>query len=191
MRVPVRREEICRVLGGRHEELHKEFLGLDISGRNVDPIYRNVYYVNYRDPAGWHMFWIDTPALCDYKSGNIYFYYDVPLPLNEVRLVHEFVHRAARFHPSIGVWSSGVAVNHAWEKINEGLTEYLTSLICGTRYQELTAQENRYRIYLPAIRRIEQETGRDELVRIYMEHDVRSLKEYVTPAGDSGIYRFR
>lgn len=191
MRVPVRRQEIRRILGGRYEKLHKDFLGMDISRRNTDPIYRNVYYVSYRDPIGWKMYWIDAPALCDYRSGNIYCYHDLSLPLNEARLVHEFIHRAARFCPSIGVWSSGVAVNRAWERINEGLTEYLTGLICGTRYHELTSQENRYRIYLPAIRRLEEETGRNELVRIYMEHDVGRLMEYVTPAGESGFLRFR
>ncbi|MDO4409509.1 MAG: hypothetical protein Q4C16_11320, partial [Eubacteriales bacterium] len=131
MRIPIQRQEIRKILGGRYEDLHKEFLGVNISGRRVDPIYRNVYYVTYRDPQGWELFRSDAPSMCDFRDGFIYCYFDLALPVTEVRLVHEFIHRAARFQPSIGVWSSGLLVNRAWTRINEGLTEYLTGLVCG------------------------------------------------------------
>ena len=134
MKIRIPRQEIRRILGGRYENLHREFLGIDISGRGVDPIDRNVYYVSYLDAAGWGMYWNDAPAMCDFHDGAIYCYHNPALPLTEVRLVHEFIHRAARFRPSIGVWSSGVVVGRPWVKVNEGLTEYLTSLLVGQRY---------------------------------------------------------
>jgi len=191
MRIPIQRQEIRKILGGRYEDLHKEFLGVNISGRRVDPIYRNVYYVTYRDPQGWELFRSDAPSMCDFRDGFIYCYFDLALPVTEVRLVHEFIHRAARFQPSIGVWSSGLLVNRAWTRINEGLTEYLTGLVCGPRYAELVMPDNRYLKYQPAIREIEKERGRDALVKAYLEHDISMLKDYVTPAGNSGMYRFR
>ena len=191
MKIRIQRHEIRRILGGRYEDLHRYFLGLDISGRRVDPIYRNVYYVSYRDAAGWELFWNDSPSMCDFRDGSIYCYHDQGLPVTEARLVHEFIHRAARFQPSIGVWSSGVIVSRPWIRINEGLTEYLTGLVCGPRYKDLVMPENRYLKYQPAIREIEKEIGTDALVRVYLDHDVRTLSRYVTPAGDSGMYRFR
>lgn len=194
MRIRIARHEIRRLLGGRYEDLHRNFLGKNISGRGVDPIYQNIYYVSYLDPAGWELYRNDSPSMCDFRDGFIYCYHDRTMParpITEVRLVHEFIHRAARFQPSIGVWSSGVVVNSAWTWVNEGLTEYLTSLVCGVRYEELVMPNNRYRKYLPAIKQIEEKIGRDELVRIYLEHDVKTLEKYVTPAGSSGRYRFR
>ena len=116
MRIRIQRQEINRILGGKYDTLHREFLGMDISGRGVDPIYRNVFYVSYTDPTGWEMFRNDAPAMCDFRDGKIYCYHDPALPLTEPRLVHEFIHRAARFRRSIGVWSSGVLVNEAWRE---------------------------------------------------------------------------
>ena len=191
MKIPIPRQEIRRILGGRYENLHREFLGIDISGRGVDPIDQNVYYVSYLDSTGWDMYWNDAPAMCDFRDGAIYCYHNPTLPLTEVRLVHEFVHRAARFRPSIGVWSSGVVVSKPWVKVNEGLTEYITSILLGPRYQELVSPDNRYLLYLPAIRRMEEKTGRQRLVQAYLDHDVNFFQDYVTPAGNSGIYRFR
>ena len=191
MKIRIPGQEIRRILGGRYENLHRDFLGIDISGRGVEPIYRNVYYVSYLDTTGWSMFWNDAPALCDYRDGAIYCYQSPSLPLTEVRLVHEFVHRAARFRQSIEVWSSGVVVNRAWTRVNEGLTEYITSLLCGPRYAEMVSPTNRYLVYLPSIRRMEEETGRKALVKAYLEHDIKLFQEYVTPAGNSGMYRFR
>ena len=164
---------------------------MDISGRGVDPIYRNVFYVSYTDPTGWEMFRYDAPAMCDFRDGKIYCYHDPALPLTEPRLVHEFIHRAARFRRSIGVWSSGVLVNEAWSRVNEALTEYLTSLICGEQYDKLKNPENRYLIYLPVVREVEKEMGRDALVRAYMDHDVRKLEPFITLAGNSGKFRFK
>ena len=191
MKIPIPRQEIRRILGGRYENLHREFLGIDISRRGVEPIDQNVYYVSYLDTTGWDMYWNDAPAMCDFKDGAIYCYHNPTLPLTEVRLVHEFVRRAARFRPSIGVWASGVVVSKPWVKVNEGLTEYITSLLLGSRYQQLVSPDNRYLLYLPAIRKMEEKTGREQLVRAYLDHDVRFFQDYVTPAGDSGIYRFR
>lgn len=191
MKIRIPRQEIRRILGGRYENLHREFLGIDISGRGVEPIDRNVYYVSYLDAAGWGMYWNDAPAMCDFHDGAIYCYHDPALPLTEVRLVHEFIHRAARFRPSIGVWSSGLVVGRPWVKVNEGLTEYLTSLLVGPRYEQLVSPDNRYLLYLPAIRRMEQKTGREALVRAYLDHDTGLFQDFVTPAGDSGMYRFR
>ena len=79
MKIRIPRQEIRRILGGRYENLHREFLGIDISGRGVDPIDQNVYYVSYLDTTGWSMFWNDAPALCDFRDGSIYCYHD-PLP---------------------------------------------------------------------------------------------------------------
>ena len=56
MKIRIPRQEIRRILGGRYENLHREFLGIDISGRGVDPIDQNVYYVSYLDTTGWSMF---------------------------------------------------------------------------------------------------------------------------------------
>ena len=187
MRIRIHRQEINRILGGKYGSLHREFLGMDISGRRIDPIDRNVFYVSYKDPVGWNMFQSDAPALCDFRKGFIYCYHDQGLPLTEPRLVHEFVHRAARFQLSIGVWSSGVLVNEAWSRVNEALTEYLTSLICGEQYDKLKNPENRYLIYLPVVK----EMGRDALVRAYMDHDVRKLEPFITLAGNSGKFRFK
>jgi hypothetical protein len=191
MKIRIPRQEIRCILGGRYENLHREFLGIDISGRGVDPIYQKVYYVSYHDDTGWSMYWNDAPALCDFRDGSIYCYHDPSLPLTEVRLVHEFVHRAARFRQSIGVWSSGVVVGKPWVKINEGLTEYITSLLCGPRYEEMVSPENRYLLYLPSIRRVEEEIGREVLVRAYLDHNAEIFRDYITPAGNSGMYRFR
>ena len=191
MRIRIYRQEINRILGGKYGSLHREFLGMDISGRRIDPIDRNVFYVSYKDPVGWNMFQSDAPALCDFRKGFIYCYHDQGLPLTEPRLVHEFVHRAARFQLSIGVWSSGVLVNEAWSRVNEALTEYLTSLICGEQYDRLKNPENRYLIYLPVVREVEKEMGRDALVRAYMDHDVRKLEPFITLAGNSGKFRFK
>lgn len=191
MKIPIQKHEIRRILGGRHENLHRDFLGMDITDRRVEPIYRNVFYVSYLDPTGWNMYKSGTPAICDYRDGFIYCYWDILVPLTEARLVHEFAHRAARFRRSIGVWSSGVAVSDAWIRINEAITEYLTCLLCGSRYEEQVRPENRYLIYLPAVRRLEEEIGRQSLVRCYLDHDVSLLKDYVTPAGRSGYFRFR
>ncbi len=191
MKIRVQRQEIRRILGGRYEDLHRDFLGVNITGRRVDPIYRNVYYVSYKDPAGWELFRSDSPSMCDYRDGYIYCYHNLSLPITEVRLVHEFIHRAARFQPSIGVWSSGLVVNRAWIRVNEGLTEYLTGLVCGPRYKDLVMPDNRYLKYQPAIQKIEKNIGRDALVRAYLDHDTKALMEFVTPAGDSGMYRFR
>ena len=105
--------------------------------------------------------------------------------------MHEFVHRAARFPLSIGVWSSGVLVDRPWTRINEGLTEYLTSLLTGPWYEKMVSPGNRYLLYLPAIRRIEEEIGRETLVHSYLNHDISIFQDYVTPAGESGMYRFR
>ena len=191
MRVRIQRQEIRRILGGRYETLHRDFLGTDLSGRGVVPIYQNVYYVTYRDPAGWELFWNDAPAMCEFSTGNIYCYHAQTLPLTEARLLHEFVHRTARFRPSIGIWSSGVIVSPAWKRVNEALTEYLVSLLCGARYEEIISPTNRYLLYLPSVRRVESLIGREALVRAYLEHDTNILKEFVTPAGDSGMLRFR
>jgi hypothetical protein len=38
---------------------------------------------------------------------------------------------------------------------------------------------------------MEEKTGREALVRAYLDHDVGLFRDFVTPAGDSGIYRFR
>lgn len=192
MRVKIQRQEIRRVLGGRYEDLHRSFLGTDLSGRGVAPIYQNVFYVTYRDPVGWELFRNDAPAMCEFSTGNIYCYHAQSLPLTEARLVHEFVHRAARFRPSIGVWSSGVIINPAWKRINEALTEYLVSLVCGEeRYGQIVAPANRYLLYLPSVRRVESLIGRQALVRAYLEHDTHVLEDFVTPAGESGMLRFR
>lgn len=191
MKIRIPRQEIRRILGGRYENLHREFLGIDISRRGVDPIDQNVYYVSYLDTTGWSMFWNDAPALCDFRDGSIYCYHDPGLPLTEVRLVHEFVHRAARFPLSIGVWSSGVLVGRPWTRINEGLTEYLTSLLTGPRYEKMVSPGNRYLLYLPVIRRMEEKIGREALVRSYLNHDISIFRDYVTPAGEIGMYRFR
>ena len=42
MKIPIPRQEIRRILGGRYENLHREFLGIDISRRGVEPIDQNV-----------------------------------------------------------------------------------------------------------------------------------------------------
>lgn len=191
MKIRIPRQEIRRILGGRYENLHKELLGIDISGRGVEPIDRNIYYVSYQDATGWDMYWNDAPALCDFKDGAIYCYHNPSLPLTEVRLVHEFVHRAARFRLSIGVWSSGVVVGRPWVKVNEGLTEYITSLLLGPRYEQQVSPDNRYLLYLPAVRRVEEKVGRQALVQAYLDHDVKLFEDFITPAGSSGIYRFR
>ena len=191
MKIRITRQEIRRILGGRYEDLHRDFLGVDLCPRSVDPIDQNVFYVTYQDSVGWNLFYNDSPAMCDYRDGSIYCYYDLAIPLTEVRLVHEFVHRAARFQKSIGVWSSGVVVNSAWTRVNEGLTEYLTSLICGERYEKIVRPGNRYLIYLKAVKKLEDSIGREALLEAYLNHDVRVLEEFVVPAGKSGMYRFR
>lgn len=191
MKIRIQKPEIRRILGGRHEDLHNEILGMDLSGRAIAPIYRHVYYVSYQDLTGWYMFQNGAPALCDYKNGYIYCYHDLHLPLTEVRLVHEFLHRAARFPCAIGVWSSGVEINGRWSRINEALTEYFTSLLCGPRYEEQVSRANRYLVYLPSVRRVEKEIGRQALLHAYFHHDVDILRDHVTKAGESEWFRFK
>lgn len=166
--------EINRILSGRHTQLHENILGYDLTSRSISPIYRDVFYVTWKSTNGWRLIEEDSPAMCDFDTGRIFCYYSQNLPLTELRLVHEFVHRAARFRRFFR-WSSGILISEKYTLLNEMLTEYITSEICRDYYDDLVHPQNRYRQYLPALRDIASEQGRDILVKAYFEHNVRLL----------------
>ena len=164
--------EVNKIIKGRHAKLHENILGYDLTERGVAPIVRDVYYVNFKSLRGWRLIEEDAPAMCDFDTGHIYCYYSEKLPLTELRLVHEFVHRAARFRRFFR-WNSGVLLTAEYTVLNEALTEYITSEICGEYYEREVNPKNRYLSYLPALRDLARKRGRDAVVRAYFEHNAK------------------
>ncbi len=172
MKIPVPPYQIHRITKERYSNLHRLFLGIDISERDVCPIHRKVYYVHPRDPLGRQLVAENTPARCMYRTGEILCLYDMRIPLTEARLVHEFIHRIAR-RRFLFLWTSGLDTNRSRTHLNEILTEYLTSLVLGERYSTQVDHRNLYLPYLSKVKAIEASCGREALIRAYLNGDVR------------------
>ena len=179
MKMRILPHQIRRITQDRYSELHRQFLNVDVRPLQIEPIHRGVYYVDARHPMGKQLIAENTPAKCIYRTGEIYCLYDERIPLTEARLVHEFVHRAAR-RRILFVWSSGLDMTHHRTMLNEVLTEYLTMCILGDRYEAQTSPHNQYRPKLSAIAAIEEKTGRIPLVKAYLAGDIRFFQKHKT-----------
>ena len=177
MKIRLLPHQIKQITSGRYAGLHRELLGVDVSGRRIAPIHRDVYYVDARDPMGRQLIIENTPAKCIYRTGEIYCLYDKRIPLTEARLVHEFVHRAAR-RRILFLWSSGVDINRRRTLLNEVLTEYLTSCILGDRYAKESDPRNAYLPLLPCIAAVEAQTGQIPIVEAYLNGNIRFFRKY-------------
>ena len=176
MKMRILPHELNRILNGRHQDLHKSILGYDLSERDISPITREIFYVNYKSFGGWRLIEEDSPAMCDFDTGRIFCYYSENIPLTELRLVHEFIHRAARFKRFFR-WSSGIIISDEYTLLNEALTEYITSEICREYYDKEVNPKNRYQKYIPKLRQLAEECGRDALVKAYFEHNAVFFKK--------------
>ncbi len=156
-----------RILDGRHEELDRRILGVDVTDRHILPITRAVYYVDAHDPAGKLLIGKNTPAFCEYSTGDIFFLYDERIPLTEARLVHEFLHRAARRRYFFR-YVSGIDTHHRYSEANEALTEYLTMRIIGEGFYSQVHPKNRYLEGFDDIRELEKKIGLTELTSGYL-----------------------
>ena len=170
--------QIDNILEGRHQTLHENILGFDLSDRDIDPINRQIYLVDWRNEFGWRLINEDVPALCDYDTGRIYCYHSEKIPLTELRLVHEFLHRAARFVRFFR-WCSGVELTADQRDLNEGVTEFLTSRLTAPRYEKEVHPDNRYFHMLPMFEKLEEEVGLDAIVRAYFLHDAAFFERHL------------
>lgn len=167
MKTPIPPYQINRILEGRHDSLHRSILGVDITGRKVAPIYRDVYYVNVKHPIGKTLVKMNTPAICVYETGEIYCLYDERIELTETRLVHEFLHRAARRHHLFG-YVSGIDVFPKHTEKNEIITEYLTMRVMGEDYFKKVNPGNKYLPKLKLVQDLEERIGIEALVNSYL-----------------------
>ena len=187
MKVRMLPYQIQDILHGRHENLHKNLLGIDITEKQVEPITRNVFFVNHKDKIGIELLKENQPARCLFETGHIFCIYAKAVPLTEIRLVHEFIHRIARREGLFG-WTSGVCKNKSWTLVNEGLTEYITRCVCVPYYNRQVDRRNRYLPLLPKIQKIEDERGREKIIRAYLENDTGFFKKYIDRREE--IYQF-
>ena len=121
----------------------------------------------------------NTPAKCMYRTGEIFCLYDERIPLTEPRLVHEFVHRAAR-RQVLFVWTSGLDTNRSRTLLNEVLTEYLTKCIMGERYADRADTRNLYRPLMGDIEALEKRIGRAAIVRAYLKGNYRFFRRQLS-----------
>ena len=177
MKIRLLPHQINQLTVGRYADLHRNLLGVDIASRHIAPIHRDIYYVDARDPMGRQLITENTPAKCIYRTGEIYCLYDKRIPLTEARLVHEFLHRAAR-RRLFFLWCSGIDVNRKRTLLNEVLTEYLTSCILGGRYAEQSNPRNTYLPLLPCIAAVEAQSGRTPLAEAYLNGNFRFFQKY-------------
>ena len=177
MKMRILPHQIDRVTGGRYQELHHCFLGVDITSRRVAPIHRNVYYVDAKDPFGRQLIMENTPAKCMYQSGEIFCLYDERIPLTEARLVHEMIHRIARRH-MLFLWTSGLDTHHRKTLLNEAITEYLTSVVLGDRYEAQVDKRNLYYPYVSILKQVESTCGRKPLVEAYLKGNARFFRKF-------------
>ncbi len=177
MKMRILPHQIHQITENRYTNLHQKILGVNVEPLQIEPIHRGVYYVDARDPMGKQLIAENTPAKCIYKTGEIYCLYDERIPLTEVRLVHEFLHRAAR-HSVFFLWKSGLDMTNNSTMLNEVLTEYLTMCILGDRYRMQINPHNQYRPKLPVIAAIEEKTGRIPLVKAYLAGDIRFFRKH-------------
>ncbi len=159
--------QIHRIIGDKYQDLHRVILGVDISSRHIRPITKDVYYVHPRDPLGLTLVQKNTPAICSYTTGEIFCLYDKRIPLTEARLVHEFLHRAAR-HRYFFRQVSGIDTHRKYTFLNEIITEYLTMRLVGNDYYQQISPNNRYAPMLHLVEKLEKKIGLTALTRAYL-----------------------
>lgn len=159
--------QIEQIITNDHRSLHHEILGVDVSARHIAPVSKGIYYVDVHDPMGKILVEKSTPAICLYDTGEIFCLYDKRIPLTQSRLIHEFLHRAARrrhfFH-----YVSGLDTLPKHTYLNECITEYLTMRIMGDIYYDEINPNNRYLSSLESIRHLEEKKGLLALVKAYL-----------------------
>ncbi len=168
--------QIKRILNGRHEALCRQILGVDVSGRHILPILKGVYYVDVHDPVGLEMVRKNTPAFCEYASGDIFCLYDERVPVTEARLVHEFLHRAARRRRFFR-FVSGVDTHRRFTRLNEVITEYLAMRIIGGDYYEQVHPNNGYLEFFGEMAELEDKIGIGNLTRAYLDGRRKVFKD--------------
>ncbi|MBQ7582484.1 MAG: hypothetical protein IJU25_06655 [Lachnospiraceae bacterium] len=167
MRVRLLPYQIDQIVDKSRRNLHENILGVNILDRHVQPIQKGVYFVDVRDPVGRLLVSKNTPALCLYDTGEIFCLHDKRIPLTEARIVHEFLHRAAR-RKRFFRYVSGIDIHPKHTFRNECITEYLTMRIIGREYYEEINPANRYLPFLHEIEELERHRGIEALTKAYL-----------------------
>lgn len=142
------------------------------------PIHRGVYFVDVKDPIGRAFIEENLLAKCMYDTGEIFCLYDYRIPLTSARLVHEFVHRAAR-RKELLKWVSGIDHKPSLTALNEVLTEYITKCILGSDYEASVSSHNTYVPKLEYILELEKETSRKDIVEAYFNGEAAFFRKYM------------